>query len=114
MQCIADSGCFYVPYNNPPATKCCHKLDKGEFLPEKHRLIYGTPDPLDAMAIVWTNGCTDSNCKVQGGVNHGLSYRETSVSDAHKWTIEVSEPGGVEVQPITKKVHTGVTLWQLV
>merc|ERR1740121_1842417 len=64
------------------------------------------------MTVLWNSGTSG----VAGGVNHGLSYRETILSDAHKWTITVQEPGFADpsVQPVSKKVHKGVTLWQLI
>ena len=83
MSCIANSGCWYLPYNVGPSSqgrrqtegtggdtvvRHCYYLREGESVPEEHRAIIHDSDPVDSFSALWETQ------------NFGFSYQVDTVT----------------------------------
>eukprot|EP00928_Gymnodinium_smaydae_P043427 TRINITY_DN29096_c1_g1_i1.p1 TRINITY_DN29096_c1_g1~~TRINITY_DN29096_c1_g1_i1.p1 ORF type:complete len:447 (+),score=60.79 TRINITY_DN29096_c1_g1_i1:98-1438(+) len=110
LECIAESGCYYVPMQQEGVPRCCRYLAKGERMPKDYRRIYAAPDPTETFTVVWV---APDSVGSGGEYNFGMSYRESAVVDPHTWSLDVVEPGDFNF-PASKKLHRGTSFWSLV
>jgi hypothetical protein len=74
MNCIAPSGCWYVPQASEGYERECYWIAQGEAIDDLHSRFYYSSDPIDTFTIAWTY-----NADLGAGVNFGVSYEVEEV-----------------------------------
>jgi hypothetical protein len=116
MNCIAPSGCWYVPQASEGYERKCYWIAQGEAIADLHSRFYYSSDPIDTFTVAWTY-----DADLGAGVNFGVSYEVDEVVGRYdpldvKTTkaavsLEMTDPAGKEM-PF--KIYKGTAMLNLV